>query len=130
MNSLDETLAVGATGTPGLNALVAKLQPLLDGGRLDNIVDALSLVSDMIDLLDPAMVEKLAQLFENATASTWMIGNAVRLAKAEVSAAAPPGAYALIKMLNDPDTRKGVAVVLKSLNVIGRQLSSPERITS
>lgn len=123
MKLSDETLAIHAAGTPGLNALMAKLQPLLDGGRLDNIVDALSLVSDMIDLLDPAMVEKLAQLFEHATASTWMIGNAVRLAKAEVAAAPePPGAYALIKLLNDPDTRKGVAVVLKSLNVIGRQL--------
>ncbi|VVP51647.1 DUF1641 domain-containing protein [Pseudomonas fluorescens] len=124
MNKLtDETLGASATSTPGWNALMAKLQPLIDGGRLDNIVDALSLVSDMIDLLDPAMVEKLAQLFENATASTWMIGNAVRLAKAEVAAApAPAGAYALIKLLNDPDTRKGVAIVLKTLNVIGRQL--------
>jgi uncharacterized protein YjgD (DUF1641 family) len=119
----DETLGASATSTPGWNALMAKLQPLIDGGRLDNIVDALSLVSDMIDLLDSATVEKLAQLFENATASTWMIGNAVRLAKAEVAAApAPPGAYALIKLLNDPDTRKGVAIVLKTLNVIGRQL--------
>jgi uncharacterized protein YjgD (DUF1641 family) len=109
--------------TPGLAALMAKLQPLIDGGRLDNIVDVLSLVSDMTDLLDAAMVEKLARLFENATAATWTVSNAVRVAKAEVAAAPePPGAYALIKLLNDPDTRKGVAVVLKTLNVIGRQL--------
>ena len=125
-NLSDETLATSAAGmpaTPGLAALMAKLQPLIDGGRLDNIVDGLSLVSDMSDLLDAAMVEKLARLFENATAATWTVSNAVRLAKAEVAAAPkPPGAYALLKLLNDPDTRKGVAVVLRTLNVIGRQL--------
>ncbi|MGW8465133.1 DUF1641 domain-containing protein [Pseudomonas sp. CLCA07] len=123
MNPLDETLAVSATETPELSALMAKLQPLIDGGRLDNIVDLLSLASDMIDLLDTAMVEKLAQLFESATATTWAVGNAVRMAKADIGAnPEPPGVYALIKLLNDPDTRKGVAVVLKTLNVIGRQL--------
>ena len=123
-NLSDETLATSAAGlpeSPGLTALIAKIQPLIDGGRLDNIVDVLSLVSDMTDLLDAAMVEKLARLFENATAATWTVSNAVRLAKAEV-APEPPGAYALIKLLNEPDTRKGVAVVLKTLNVIGRQL--------
>jgi uncharacterized protein YjgD (DUF1641 family) len=123
-NLTDETLAIGtADRSEGLKALMAKLQPLIDGGRLDNLVDLLSLTSDMVDLLDAAMVEKLARLFENATAATWTVSNAVRMARAEVAAAPePPGVYALIKLLNEPDTRKGVAVVLKTLNVIGRQL--------
>ncbi|WP_223436413.1 MULTISPECIES: DUF1641 domain-containing protein [unclassified Pseudomonas] len=123
-NLTDETLAIGtADRSEGLVALMAKLQPLIDGGRLDNLVDLLSLISDIIDLLDPAMVEKLARLLENATATTWTLSNAVRMARAEVAAAPePPGVYALIKLLNEPDTRKGVAVVLKTLNVIGRQL--------
>lgn len=123
-NLTDETLAIGTVDrSEGLNALMAKLQPLIDGGRLDNLVDLLSLTSDMVDLLDAAMVEKLARLFENATAATWTVSNAVRMARAEVAAAPePPGVYALIKLLNEPDTRKGVAVVLKTLNVIGRQL--------
>ncbi|WP_207286338.1 DUF1641 domain-containing protein [Pseudomonas sp. FW300-N2A2] len=123
-NLTDETLAIGtADRSEGLVALMAKLQPLIDGGRLDNLVDLLSLTSDMVDLLDAAMVEKLARLFENATAATWTVSNAVRMARAEVAAAPePPGVYALIKLLNEPDTRKGVAVVLKTLNVIGRQL--------
>ncbi|WP_223450954.1 MULTISPECIES: DUF1641 domain-containing protein [unclassified Pseudomonas] len=123
-NLTDETLAIGtADRSEGLDALMAKLQPLIDGGRLDNLVDLLSLTSDMVDLLDAAMVEKLARLFENATAATWTVSNAVRMARAEVAAAPePPGVYALIKLLNEPDTRKGVAVVLKTLNVIGRQL--------
>ena len=123
-NLTDETLAIGtADRSEGLKVLMAKLQPLIDGGRLDNLVDLLSLTSDMVDLLDAAMVEKLARLFENATAATWTVSNAVRMARAEVAAAPePPGVYALIKLLNEPDTRKGVAVVLKPLNVIGRQL--------
>lgn len=123
-NLTDETLAIGtADRSEGLKALMAKLQPLIDGGRLDNLVDLLSLTSDMVDLLDAAMVEKLARLLENATATTWTLSNAVRMARAEVAAAPePPGVYALIKLLNEPDTRKGVAVVLKTLNVIGRQL--------
>ncbi|EJM86035.1 DUF1641 domain-containing protein [Pseudomonas sp. GM60] len=123
-NLTDETLAIGtADRSEGLKALMAKLQPLIDGGRLDNLVDLLSLTSDMVDLLDAAMVEKLARLLENATATTWTLSNAVRMAHAEVAAAPePPGVYALIKLLNEPDTRKGVAVVLKTLNVIGRQL--------
>ncbi|UCP09558.1 DUF1641 domain-containing protein [Pseudomonas sp. MM213] len=123
-NLTDETLAIGtADRSEGLDALMAKLKPLIDGGRLDNLVDLLSLTSDMVDLLDAAMVEKLARLFENATAATWTVSNAVRMARAEVAAAPePPGVYALIKLLNEPDTRKGVAVVLKTLNVIGRQL--------
>ena len=123
-NLTDETLAIAtADRSEGLVALMAKLQPLIDGGRLDNLVDLLSLTSDMVDLLDAAMVEKLARLFENATAATWTVSNAVRMARAEVAAAPePPGVYALIKLLNEPDTRKGVAVVLRTLNVIGRQL--------
>ena len=101
------------SATPGFTALMAKLQPLIDGGRLENIVD----------LLYAAMVEKLAQLFESGTAATWTVSNALRMAKAEVSAqSAAPGTLALLKLLNEEDTRKGVAVVLKTLNVIGRQL--------
>ncbi|RVD77258.1 hypothetical protein [Pseudomonas koreensis] len=118
--------AAGADGipaTPGLNNLMEKLQPLIDNGRLDNLVDLLSLVSDTVDLLDAAMVEKLAQLFENGTAAIWTVSNAVRVAKAEVSAqSSASGILALLKLLNEEDTRKGVAVALKTLNVIGRQL--------
>ncbi|WP_166221052.1 DUF1641 domain-containing protein [Pseudomonas atagonensis] len=111
------------TATPGLTALMAKMQPLIAGGRVENLVDVLSLVSDIADLLDAAMVEKLALLFENATAATWTASNSLRLAKSEVAAMPePPSLLTLLKLLNDSDTRKGVAVVLKTLNVIGRQL--------
>ncbi|AKA26203.1 DUF1641 domain-containing protein [Pseudomonas chlororaphis] len=108
---------------PGLDALLEKLQPLLDGGRLDNLVDLLSLLSDLVDLLDPPMVEKLARLFEEATAVTWSLGNALRLAKAEtVAQEAPPNLRQLLSLLRDADTRRGMALVLRTLSVVGRQL--------
>ncbi|WP_143492418.1 MULTISPECIES: DUF1641 domain-containing protein [unclassified Pseudomonas] len=116
-------ISEGLTATPGYIALMARLQPLIDGGRLDNIVDLLSLLSDLVDLLDEAMVEKLALLFEQAAASSWAATNTLRLARAEtVMQAKSPSLYTLLKLLNDRDTRKGVAIVLKTLNVIGRQL--------
>lgn len=71
-----------------LQALAVKLQPLIEGHRLDNLVDLLSLLSDIVDLLDPAMVDRLAQLFEQVTSVGWSVGNAVRVAKAELLRAA------------------------------------------
>lgn len=107
----------------GLEALLIKLQPLLDGGRMDNIVDALALVSDLVDLLDAALIEKLARVFEETTAVSWSVGNALRMAKAEtVAQAAPPSLYGLLSLLRETDTRRGAELLLRTLNVIGRQL--------
>ncbi|MFK8328411.1 DUF1641 domain-containing protein [Pseudomonas sp. BJa5] len=108
---------------PGLEALVHKLQPLLDGGRLDNLVDLASLLSDLVDLLDAAMVEKLSVQFEQATALSWNLGNAVRLATAQTRKdSEPPNLYGLLTLLREPDTRRGCALVLRTLNALGRQL--------
>ncbi|MEN5093433.1 hypothetical protein ABE458_22300 [Pseudomonas protegens] len=110
-------------GTPGLEALMKKLQPLLDSARLDNLVDLLSLLCDLIDMLDQAMIEKLAQQFEEATAASWILGNALRMAKAETSAhGTAPSLYGLLSLLREEDTRRGAALLLRTLNVIGRQL--------
>ncbi|AZE64789.1 MULTISPECIES: DUF1641 domain-containing protein [Pseudomonas] len=107
----------------GLEALLTKLQPLLDSGRMDNVVDVLALVSDLVDMLDGAMVEKLALLFEQATAVSWNVGNAARMATAQTQAEeTPPSLYGLLSLLREPDTRRGVALVLRTLNVLGRQL--------
>ncbi|AGL83153.1 MULTISPECIES: DUF1641 domain-containing protein [Pseudomonas] len=109
--------------TPGLEALMKKLQPLLDSARLDNMVDLLSLLCDLIDMLDQAMIEKLAQQFEEATAASWILGNALRMAKAETSAqGTAPSLYGLLSLLREEDTRRGAALLLRTLNVIGRQL--------
>ena len=114
--------------SPGSDALMEKLKPLIDGGRLDNLVDLLSLISDLVDLLDPAMVEKLARLFEGATEATWSVSNAVRMAKADSTAnEQPPGFYQLLKLLREPDTRRGVGFALKTLNVIGMTTLNVQR---
>ena len=106
-----------------LGDLLSKLEPLIQSGRLDNLVDALSLVSDTVDLLDPAMVEKLALLFEQITAAIWSLGNAVRMASAQTTAQTEaPSLRQLLSLLRQEDTRRGCAVALRTLNVIGRQL--------
>lgn len=116
-----DTLALQG-GNPGLEALLNKLQPLLDGGRLDNLVDLASLLSDLVDLLDAALVEKLSVQFEEATALTWTLGNAIRQARAQAREhTTAPSLYGLLMMLRDPHTRRGCALVLGVLNAIGKQ---------
>ncbi|MBB1175006.1 hypothetical protein EII44_30295, partial [Klebsiella pneumoniae] len=61
-----------------LAQLADKLQPLADSGRLDNLVDLLALASDLVDLLDAPMVEKLGTLSEQATGAAWTLSNAWR----------------------------------------------------
>ncbi|HBN8606852.1 MULTISPECIES: DUF1641 domain-containing protein [Pseudomonas aeruginosa group] len=111
-----------------LQALVGKLQPLIEGRRLDNLVDLLSLLSDLIDLLDPAMVDRLASLFEQATSVGWSVGNAVRVAKAEVLRERPPNLKDLLRLLRDADTRRGLALLLGSLRSLGRQLAAEREV--
>ncbi|MBH9394293.1 DUF1641 domain-containing protein [Pseudomonas aeruginosa] len=111
-----------------LQALVGKLQPLIEGRRLDNLVDLLSLLSDLIDLLDPAMVDRLASLFEQATSVGWAVGNAVRVAKAEVLREQPPNLKDLLRLLRDADTRRGLALLLGSLRGLGRQLAAEREV--
>lgn len=107
---------------PGLEALLNKLQPLLDGGRLDNLVDLASLLSDLVDLLDAPLVEKLSTQFEEATALSWNLGNAIRQAKAQTrEQPTPPSLIGLLALLRDPNTRQGCALVLRVLNALGKQ---------
>lgn len=112
-----------AGGTDALALLADKLQPLADSGRLDNIVDLLALASDLVDLLDAPMVEKLGALSEQATGTAWTLSNAWRAAQAQgLREAQPPGLGGLFKLSRDEDTRRGLALVLRTLQGLGRQL--------
>lgn len=112
-----------AGGTDALALLADKLQPLADSGRLDNIVDLLALASDLVDLLDAPMVEKLGTLSEQATGTAWTLSNAWRAAQAQgLREAQPPGLGGLFKLSRDEDTRRGLALVLRTLQGLGRQL--------
>ncbi|HIE0993146.1 TPA: DUF1641 domain-containing protein, partial [Pseudomonas aeruginosa] len=112
-----------------LQALAVKLQPLIEGHRLDNLVDLLSLLSDIVDLLDPAMVDRLAQLFEQVTSLGWSVGNAVCMAKAEVLGEQAPNLKDLLRLLRDADTRRALALALGTLRSLGRQLAAEKEIT-
>lgn len=81
-----------AAGNDAQAQLAGKLQPLADSGRLDNLVDLLALASDLVDLLDAPMVEKLGALSEQATGAAWTLSNAWRAAQAQgLQEARPPG---------------------------------------
>lgn len=106
-----------------LEALLAKLDPLLATGRLDNVVDLLSLLSDLTDIADNALVEKLAGVFEGVVAAGWEGGMALKMAHSELqmntSAANYRSVYALLRQ---PDTLLGLMLVLRTLQIIGQRL--------
>lgn len=114
-----------AGGSDALAQLNDKLQPLVDSGRLDNLVDLLALASDLVDLLDAPMVEKLGTLSEQATGAAWTLSNAWRAAQAQgLQEARPPGLGGLFQLSRDEDTRRGLALVLRTLQGLGRQLGN------
>ncbi|MCZ8395613.1 DUF1641 domain-containing protein [Achromobacter ruhlandii] len=118
-----------AAGNDALAQLAGKLQPLADSGRLDNLVDLLALASDLVDLLDAPMVEKLGALSEQATGAAWTLSNAWRAAQAQglQEARPPPGLGGLFLLSRDEDTRRGLALVLRTLQGLGRQVGDQRR---
>lgn len=107
----------------GIAALVEKLAPILQGERLHNVIDLLSAVSDVVDMTDDAMVQKMMQSYESLTTSAFNLNNAVRYAAAQAGdEKEPPTAWQLLRRLNrDEDTRRGMAMVLGILGLLGKQ---------
>ena len=105
-----------------LAALLAKLQPLLAGGRLDNVVDLLSLLSDLVDIADNALVEKLAGVFEGLVTVGWEGGTALKMAHSELQLNPPAANFrALYALLRQPDTLLGLMLVLRTLQIVGQR---------
>lgn len=101
--------------------LSPRLAPLLMGGRLDNLVDLLALAADLVDFLDPAMVEKASSVFEEVIAAHGALSGALRLATAQARRDAEPlGGRALWALARDADTRRGMTLLLRALQIIGR----------
>lgn len=101
--------------------LSPRLAPLMLGARLDNLVDILALMADLVDFLDPAMIEKASTVFEEAVAAHGTLSGAVRLAAAQTRRGTePPGTRALWALARDPDTRRGMALLLRTLQIVGR----------
>lgn len=106
-----------------LDAMLAKLDPLLATGRLDNVVDLLSLLSDITDIADNALVEKLAGVFEGVVAAGWEGGMALKMAHSELQLNTSPANYrSVYALLRQPDTLLGLMLVLRTLQIIGQRL--------
>ncbi|OAT45487.1 hypothetical protein M997_3036 [Proteus hauseri ATCC 700826] len=103
-----------------LQHLLEKARPLLALKRFDNIVDLLSLISDSIDIIDNATVEKLSVAFEETMIPVWELSTAFNMAKKE--SIYQDKKYTLgstFSLLKNPDTLKGLTIVLRTLQIIG-----------
>ncbi|SUA91947.1 DUF1641 domain-containing protein [Pandoraea pulmonicola] len=106
----------------GLVSLVEKLAPLIQGNRLHNVVDLLSLVSDAIDMFDDAMIQKLMNAFESGIGTFWSLTNAARYAQNAAENSATPSAIELQRVAGQEDVRRGLHFSLLFLAVLGRQM--------
>ncbi|WP_108444851.1 DUF1641 domain-containing protein [Halomonas denitrificans] len=107
----------------GLRALIDKAAPLVQAGRLNNIIDLLSVISDNIEFLDEAALEKTTKVGEEVLALGWTTGNAMRMANAQTQALdKPPGLFQLMSSLKDPDVRRSLHFLIGTMRIIGRQM--------
>ncbi len=105
------------------NHFADKLAPLLQLNRLDNIVDLVSLLSDLIDILDSGTVEKLANAFEDTLTPVWELGTAYNMARMEtVYEDKSYNFRSVYNLLKDKDTLRGLATILRTLQIIGSRL--------
>lgn len=111
-----------------LQHLLEKARPLLALKRFDNIVDLLSLISDSIDIMDNATIEKLSVAFEETLIPVWELSTAYNMAKKE--SIYQDKKYTLgstFSLLKNPDTLKGLTIVLRTLQIIGENNQEIER---
>jgi len=110
-----------------LEALLAKTDPLMDGQRLNHLVDLLSVLADAEDLVDTGVIENVVQNADEAIGAMWTAGNAVRLASSQISQMeTPPSLVGLLRITRRPEVRRGLAFMLLTLEALGRS-SGPSR---
>ncbi len=107
----------------GLSDLIAKAAPLIQGRRLHNIVDLLAATSDVIEMADDAMVQKLMALYEDGIGGAWAISNALRYASAQAAHdETPPTIWQSLRRLSkDEDARRGLNMAINLIAELGRQ---------
>lgn len=106
----------------GLAELIAKVEPLLAGRRLNRVIDLLSVVADTVDMSDAYMVEKLSKAVDDGVGAAWTAGNAARMASAQVSQMKEtPTLIGLLRMAREPDVRRGLAFMLAMAGALGKQ---------
>lgn len=117
-------LSLSAGAEQGLAELVGKLDPLLAGGRLNRIVDLMSVIADVVDMTDDYMLEKLCKAYEEGIGGLWSAGHLAKMAGNQVSQMSePPNRWELIKMTKDPEVRRGIAFLLLLAQGIGKRNS-------
>lgn len=100
-----------------------KISPLLHLKRLDNIVDLLSLVSDLVDILDLGTVEKLSNSFEDTLTPVWELGTAYNMAKMEAIYDDKTHNFrSVYSLLKDPNTLRGISILLRTLQIMGSRI--------
>lgn len=108
----------------GLSSLLDKMAPLIQGGRLNNIVDLLSLASDGVDMLDDATIQRLMKVYEDGVSVAWLAGNTVRYASTITAASSPPSLLGLVKLARQDDVRRGLHFALLALSIFGKQMNN------
>lgn len=121
-----------ATTQEGMAALVEKLAPLLQGRRFHNLIDLLSAISDVVDMADDAMVQKMMKGYEELTAGAFNLNNLMRYAGTQAGAQEdPPTVWQSLRQLNrDADARRGLAMALAMLGQLGRQARQDAAMTT
>ncbi|EMG5718365.1 hypothetical protein V9T10_002103 [Yersinia enterocolitica] len=91
--------------------LLNKLPALLAGGRFNNAIDMLPLLSDVVDIADNALVKKPAGVFEGIIAAGWESGNTLRIANTELQLSQDKINYcSLYSLFRDHDTLVGITL--------------------
>ena len=125
--SMEEMLKESALSDPatveGIKNIIDKAAPLVQGGRFDNIIDLLSVLSDNVEFLDEAALEKTTKVGEEVMAFGWTAGNAIRMAHAQTEALdKPPSLFQLMSTLNDSDVRRSLHFFMGTMRIIGKQM--------
>lgn len=108
----------------GLQELIDKLEPLIAGGRLTRLVDLASTAADLVDMSDEYMIEKIAKAGEDVMGGAWSVGNAARMAGAQISnMEETPTLIGLLRIAREPEVRRGLALLLAFAGVMGKQHS-------
>ncbi|MBZ9537982.1 MULTISPECIES: hypothetical protein [Modicisalibacter] len=107
----------------GVVELIEKVSPLLQGRRLHNIVDLLAAASDVIEMTDDAMIQKLMTLYDDSIGGAWKITSALQYASVRAGQKeAPPTLWKSVRRLNnDEDARRGLDTTINLMSELGRQ---------
>lgn len=121
LETLFDSDPLSAAASAGLDELINKLEPLLAGGRLNRVVELMSILADVVDIADTHMIDHAMIAFDEAMDGYWSVSNAARVAGNQVSRMQePPSSLGLLRMAGKPEVRRGLAFMLATASVLGR----------